>query len=182
MQPTSTPKPLPLQILSSRRVSAATHHPRRGPSPPSPSRRPPRLALYPPKMNLSLLVRNLVRCRCPRALLVRLIFVCPQCHSKLYLVNSDFGVLPTPSPEIQHASVHFHNAESHEAYRLPSWEVLRADGSAASVPVSGAGAKRSFDTYSVDEFFTDVKKRRVNPSYDSSTSSDTFLSISLFRC
>lgn len=45
--------------------------------------------------------------------------------------------------------------------QLPTWEVLHAD----DAPVS-AGSKRSHD-YSVDEFFTDMKKRRVTPSYDS---------------
>jgi len=44
---------------------------------------------------------------------------------------------------------------------IPSWEVLRSE------PVS-AGSKRSHDDYSVDDFFTDMKKRRVNPSYDPS--------------
>lgn len=43
---------------------------------------------------------------------------------------------------------------------LPAWEVLRPDD--VSVPI---GSKRSHD-YSVDDFFTDMKKRRVNPSYD----------------
>jgi hypothetical protein len=58
--------------------------------------------------------------------------------------------------------------ESHDAYRVhPSWEVLRADGTSGSIPT---GAKRSFDAYAVDDFFSDVKKRRVNPSYDNSTS------------
>ncbi|KAI3622489.1 transcription factor [Moniliophthora roreri] len=43
---------------------------------------------------------------------------------------------------------------------LPTWEVL-------DQPVS-AGLKRSYDhDYSVDDFFTDMKKRRLNPSYDS---------------
>ncbi|GJE86189.1 C2H2-type zinc finger domain containing protein [Phanerochaete sordida] len=76
--------------------------------------------------------------------------------------SSDFGVLPTPSPELQHSSIQYHAPEAHDPYRIqPSWEVLRPDGS--SGPVSGVGSKRSYD---YDEFFTDVKKRRVNPSYD----------------
>jgi hypothetical protein len=45
--------------------------------------------------------------------------------------------------------------------QLPSWEVLRSDGNAAV----SAGSKRAHD-YSVDDFFTDMKKRRVTPSYD----------------
>ncbi|OCB87889.1 hypothetical protein A7U60_g5026 [Sanghuangporus baumii] len=51
---------------------------------------------------------------------------------------------------------------------LPSWEVLRDD--VASNPALGggmgaaAGIKRGHD--SVEDFFTDMKKRRVAPSYD----------------
>lgn len=46
---------------------------------------------------------------------------------------------------------------------VPSWEVLRHDGP-SGVPV---GSKRSHDYGSgVEEFFTDMKKRRVNPAYD----------------
>lgn len=76
---------------------------------------------------------------------------------------ADFGVLPTPSPELQHSAIHYQSQESHDVYRIqPSWEVLRPDGS--SVPSSsGVGNKRSYD---YEEFFTDVKKRRVNPAYD----------------
>ncbi|RXW22583.1 hypothetical protein EST38_g3291 [Candolleomyces aberdarensis] len=73
-----------------------------------------------------------------------------------------FGLLPTPSPELGHPPIHSHHA-SHDMFManqsLPSWEVLRSD---AAIPT---GSKRSHD-YSVDEFFTDMKKRRVNPSYD----------------
>jgi hypothetical protein len=38
-----------------------------------------------------------------------------------------------------------------------AWEHTRSE--------SLTGSKRSYD-YGVDDFFTDVKKRRVNPSYD----------------
>lgn len=45
---------------------------------------------------------------------------------------------------------------------MPSWEVSRTEG--PPVPV---GSKRSHDYGSgVDDFFADMKKRRVNPSYD----------------
>jgi hypothetical protein len=74
----------------------------------------------------------------------------------------DFGVLPTPSPELQHSSIHYQPVEHQDMYRIqPSWEVLRADGTTG--PASGVGSKRSYD---YDEFFTDVKKRRVTPAYD----------------
>ncbi|KAF8807786.1 hypothetical protein BYT27DRAFT_7098821 [Phlegmacium glaucopus] len=75
-----------------------------------------------------------------------------------------FTLLPTPSPELLHPSAlpHAHHPSSaHEIYLqnqpLPAWEVLRSEPS--------IGSKRSHD-YSVDDFFTDMKKRRVNPSYD----------------
>ncbi|KAA1468047.1 hypothetical protein DENSPDRAFT_833224 [Dentipellis sp. KUC8613] len=81
-----------------------------------------------------------------------------------------FGVLPTPSPEMIHSPAYplvvgSHLAHPRDPYaqqQLPTWETLRPDGS--STP--STGAKRSHD-YAVDDFFADVKKRRVNPSYDS---------------
>ncbi|KAJ3477247.1 hypothetical protein NLI96_g10598 [Meripilus lineatus] len=79
----------------------------------------------------------------------------------------DFGVLPTPSPDIAHSPIHY--SHPHDLYslpnHLPSWEVLRPDGSSATVTPGAAGSKRSYD-YGVGEFFTDVKKRRVAPAYD----------------
>ncbi|KAI0308314.1 hypothetical protein B0F90DRAFT_1681840 [Multifurca ochricompacta] len=63
---------------------------------------------------------------------------------------SHFVALPTPSPEVMHQQT-----------QLPSWETLRSDGS--SVP--STGIKRSHDyTVAVEDFFQDVKKRRVIPS------------------
>ena len=47
--------------------------------------------------------------------------------------------------------------------QLPTWEVLTDDIPHRSIPVSGS--KRGYD-YAVDEFFSDVKKRRVTPAYD----------------
>ncbi|KAJ3483376.1 hypothetical protein NLJ89_g12068 [Agrocybe chaxingu] len=44
---------------------------------------------------------------------------------------------------------------------LPAWEVMRNDP-----PSVSTGSKRAHDSYNVDDFFTDMKKRRVNPSYD----------------
>ncbi|KAF9502430.1 hypothetical protein BDN71DRAFT_1459780 [Pleurotus eryngii] len=73
--------------------------------------------------------------------------------------GSHFGILPSPSPELAH-----HHSPTHDAFlhhQVPAWEVLRPD--AGSVPT---GSKRSHD-YAVDDFFTDMKKRRVMPSYDS---------------
>ncbi|KAL1951129.1 hypothetical protein VTO73DRAFT_278 [Trametes versicolor] len=81
--------------------------------------------------------------------------------------GADFGVLPTPSPELDYAQNASAAHSRNQLYRiqppLPTWEVLPEDMQGRSVPVSGA--KRSYD-YSVDDFFTDVKKRRVTPAYD----------------
>ncbi len=46
------------------------------------------------------------------------------------------------------------------------WEVLRDDGTSALSSGAGGGVKRSHDN-AVEDFFQDMKKRRVNPSYDS---------------
>lgn len=84
-------------------------------------------------------------------------------HSSSGSDSSNF-LLPTPSPELAPAHHHYPNqsptiADVSLQSHLPSWEVL-------DQPVS-AGLKRSYDhDYSVDDFFTDMKKRRVNPSYD----------------
>ncbi|KAF8078830.1 transcription factor PacC [Lyophyllum atratum] len=84
-------------------------------------------------------------------------------HSSTGSDGSHFGILSTPSPELGHSSAHSHS--NHEIFlqnqQLSSWETLRPDEN-ASVPT---GSKRSHD-YSVDDFFTDMKKRRVNPAYD----------------
>ncbi|KAH9849293.1 hypothetical protein C2E23DRAFT_840648 [Lenzites betulinus] len=81
--------------------------------------------------------------------------------------GGDFGVLPTPSPELGYAHEAAVAHSRNQLYRiqppLPTWEVLPEDVQGRSVPVSGS--KRSYD-YSVDDFFTDVKKRRVTPAYD----------------
>jgi hypothetical protein len=80
--------------------------------------------------------------------------------------GTHFGILPTPSPELSPGLSHSGPPVSaHDLFlqnQLPSWEVLRQDGS--SGPAS-AGMKRSHD-HAIDEFFQDMKKRRVNPSYD----------------
>ncbi|KAH8119901.1 hypothetical protein DFH11DRAFT_1754446 [Phellopilus nigrolimitatus] len=100
-------------------------------------------------------------------------------------LSSDSGLLPTPSPELGYSQPHISHRSSlshphtsdiflqsnpipAQNSNVPSWEVLRDDGSSASSVLSGmsagAGTKRSHDA--VEEFFTDMKKRRVNPSYD----------------
>ncbi|KAJ4485903.1 transcription factor PacC, partial [Lentinula aciculospora] len=76
--------------------------------------------------------------------------------------------LPTPSPELPPAHRHSHHSPLHDDLfihnQAPAWEALRSDSNAVHV---AAGSKRSHDhDYSVDDFFNDMKKRRVNPSYD----------------
>ncbi|TFK77306.1 hypothetical protein BDN72DRAFT_807992 [Pluteus cervinus] len=90
----------------------------------------------------------------------------PKSHPSPVSEAPHFGVLPTPSPELTHASLHSHSHhQSSDVYlqhQLPSWEVLRSEAPATSAPT---GSKRSHD-YNVEDFFTDVKKRRVTPAYD----------------
>ncbi|KAL1749007.1 hypothetical protein HDZ31DRAFT_28490 [Schizophyllum fasciatum] len=85
--------------------------------------------------------------------------------------SSDVGshYVHTPSPEITSPMEHRDHRRSHSHHTppsnmfmptdsLPSWEVLRPEAHAS------AGQKRSHDF--MDDFFTDMKKRRVSPSYD----------------
>ncbi|KAF9527731.1 hypothetical protein CPB83DRAFT_792626 [Crepidotus variabilis] len=89
-------------------------------------------------------------------------------HSSSPSDGVHFSLLPTPSPELGHSSAHPHSHQSHSSHdmfmpnqNLPSWEVLRNDPSSATT-----GSKRPHDSYNVDDFFSDMKKRRVTPSYD----------------
>uniref|UniRef100_D8PS93 Expressed protein n=1 Tax=Schizophyllum commune (strain H4-8 / FGSC 9210) TaxID=578458 RepID=D8PS93_SCHCM len=86
--------------------------------------------------------------------------------------SSDGGshYVHTPSPEItspmdhrdHHRRSHSHHTPPSHMFMpndsLPQWEVLRPEAHAS------AGQKRSHDF--MDDFFTDMKKRRVSPSYD----------------
>ncbi len=90
--------------------------------------------------------------------------------SQWHAPGPDFGVLPTPSPELDYspeaAAAHNRSQMYRIQQQLPTWEVLTDEFPHRSIPVSGS--KRSYD-YTVDEFFADVKKRRVNPAYDPRT-------------
>ena len=90
----------------------------------------------------------------------------------------DFGVLPTPSPELDYAPEAAIAHGRSQMYRvqpqLPTWEVLSDDIPSRNVPVSGS--KRAFE-YTVDDFFTDMKKRRVTPAYDPRTYANEHLFI-----
>jgi hypothetical protein len=72
------------------------------------------------------------------------------------LPDGSYGVLPTPSPELDQASIAQDLFGNHSH---PTWDTLRP------APSVSAGTKRSHD-YAVEEFFTDMKKRRLTPSYD----------------
>lgn len=62
--------------------------------------------------------------------------------------------------------MHTH-AQQQQQQQLPTWEVLSDDSPSRAPATPGGPGKRSYDAaYSVDDFFTDVKKRRVNPAYD----------------
>ena len=91
----------------------------------------------------------------------------------------EYGLLHTPSPEIsEQAAIRYPSSDAPPSrvnlyqmqnhHQLPTWEVLTVDGT-PNRTTGGGGAKRTHDEYSVDEFFTDVKKRRVAPSYDPCT-------------
>ncbi|KIK94114.1 hypothetical protein PAXRUDRAFT_828323 [Paxillus rubicundulus Ve08.2h10] len=80
--------------------------------------------------------------------------------------GSHYDALPTPSPELEHTT-HPSRHLPGSAYELflqnqvPSWEATKNSSQNTSAPRN----KRSYD-YEVDELFSDMKKRKVNPSYD----------------
>lgn len=78
-----------------------------------------------------------------------------QALTSLFPPDASYGILPTPSPELDQASVAQDLFGNHGH---STWDALRP-----AHPVS-AGTKRSHDY--VEEFFTDMKKRRLTPSYD----------------
>ncbi|KAL4069788.1 hypothetical protein V8B97DRAFT_2024474 [Scleroderma yunnanense] len=77
--------------------------------------------------------------------------------------TSHYTTLPTPSPDLDH---HGHHSRHLSYDPFPqshsSWDDIKSSH-AAPVHVRN---KRSLD-YAVDDFFSDMKKRKVNPSYDS---------------
>ncbi|KAG6832537.1 hypothetical protein H0H92_000166 [Tricholoma furcatifolium] len=77
-------------------------------------------------------------------------------HSSTGSDASNIHILSTPSPELDRPSIHAHDAF------LPNqpWQDLPNN-----IAVS-TGSKRSHDEY-LDDFFTDLKKRKITPSYDS---------------
>ncbi|KAG7452412.1 uncharacterized protein BT62DRAFT_302372 [Guyanagaster necrorhizus] len=85
-------------------------------------------------------------------------------HSSSASEVSHFGLLPTPSPELSHQVAHHVSPSDdlHMLHQLPPWEDLRTDDPSSSV---STGSKRPH-CYNIDDFFSDMKKRRVNPSYD----------------
>ncbi|KAG0704399.1 hypothetical protein DFH29DRAFT_912190 [Suillus ampliporus] len=75
-----------------------------------------------------------------------------------------YSALPTPSPELEpiaHPSRHVPHS-SYELFlhnQVPSWDGPKPDARASN------RNKRSLE-YNVDDFFIEMKKRKVNPSYD----------------
>jgi hypothetical protein len=96
----------------------------------------------------------------------------PNPYSCSFYLAAHLGVLPTPSPELNHTPAHvqtsYHPSHNdiylqNQRHHVSSWDVLPHEGTAPSVPT---GSKRSHD-YSFDLMVTDMKKRRIAPSYDS---------------
>lgn len=79
----------------------------------------------------------------------------------MLLAAASYNVLPTPSPELDPASL---AQDFFGTHGPPTWETLRSGHSVS------AGTKRSHD-YAMEDFFTDMKKRRLAPSYDPGESS-----------
>lgn len=98
--------------------------------------------------------------------IMRTIVTC-SCH-----VAAHLAVLPTPSPELHPASARIqtgYQPSPSDIYMqtqrqpLSSWDVL---GPEETIPPVSTGSKRSYDS-SFDSMITDMKKRRITPSYDS---------------
>ncbi|KII94164.1 hypothetical protein PLICRDRAFT_36400 [Plicaturopsis crispa FD-325 SS-3] len=70
--------------------------------------------------------------------------------------KSNKDPLPTPSPEI---------GNEHQLFLHPSWEGEQQSERGTGGGGLLQGTKRALE-YSVEEFFVDMKKRRVNPAYD----------------
>ncbi|KAI6007151.1 hypothetical protein EDD15DRAFT_2395258 [Pisolithus albus] len=87
----------------------------------------------------------------------------PFARTKPSTDSPHYAILPTPSPELDR-DVHFSRHVSAPTYHPfspnhTSWD----DAKTTSVPTRN---KRHLE-YSVDDFFSDMKKRKVSPSYDS---------------
>lgn len=158
---TNTPRPSPSSIPPTSHASVVTLSPEAptpGPqSPPLPSALVSGLLAAFPAQSLTP----------PPPLKVR--FLSPLCVLSPFslkrpvLIAAHFALLPTPSPELGHPSVHPHH-QSHDFFMQSSQSALAWDSMRTESSVS-TGSKRSHD-YNVDDFLIDMKKRRVNPSYD----------------
>ncbi|KAF9229060.1 hypothetical protein BS17DRAFT_722366 [Gyrodon lividus] len=88
-------------------------------------------------------------------------------HTSTATDGSHYAALPTPSPELEH-NTHPSRHLPGSSYELflhnpvPSWEATKSSSQSTLAPIRN---KRSYD-YGVDDFFSDMKKRKVNPSYD----------------
>ncbi|KAG2369543.1 hypothetical protein BDR07DRAFT_1323785 [Suillus spraguei] len=85
-----------------------------------------------------------------------------RAHTRSGADGGHYSALPTPSPELEH---HPSRHVPHSSYELflhnqtPSWDGAKSDARASH------RNKRSLE-YNVDDFFTEMKKRKVNPAYD----------------
>ncbi|KAG2154624.1 hypothetical protein DEU56DRAFT_769456 [Suillus clintonianus] len=100
----------------------------------------------------------------PSALPTKVPFARARPRSAIGADGGHYSALPTPSPELEsnHPSRHVPHS-SYELFlhnQVPSW-----DGPKSDLRPSNRN-KRSLE-YNVDDFFTEMKKRKVNPSYDS---------------
>ncbi|KAG1760354.1 hypothetical protein EDD22DRAFT_1043907 [Suillus occidentalis] len=97
----------------------------------------------------------------PGALPSKVPFARARPRSGIGADGGHYSALPTPSPELEPHPRHVPHS-SYELFlqnQVPSWDGGKSD------PRASNRNKRSLD-YSVDDFFTEMKKRKVNPSYD----------------
>ncbi|KAG2045071.1 hypothetical protein BDR03DRAFT_907703 [Suillus americanus] len=98
----------------------------------------------------------------PGALPPKVPFARARTRSGIGADGGHYSALPTPSPELEpHPSRHVPHS-SYELFlhnQVPSWDGAKSDARASN------RNKRSLE-YNVDDFFTEMKKRKVNPAYD----------------
>ncbi|KAH7904068.1 hypothetical protein BJ138DRAFT_36096 [Hygrophoropsis aurantiaca] len=84
-------------------------------------------------------------------------------HADAISNDSHCGSPPTASPELEHATHHDSPSPGYESF-LQDQGALESPKSEAN-SLASTRTKRSYDNI-FEEFFADMKKRRVNPSYD----------------
>ncbi|KAG1828380.1 hypothetical protein EV424DRAFT_1485021 [Suillus variegatus] len=97
----------------------------------------------------------------PGALPSKVPFARARPRSAIGADGGHYSALPTPSPELDNHPRHV-PLPSYDPFlhnQVPSWDSTKSD------PRASNRNKRSLD-YTVDDFFTEMKKRKVNPAYD----------------